>query len=273
MLSDHHLFPSQRKEKRSADAVLRVNPNLAAVPFDDLLHDRQPDAGAAAELVAGVQSLENLKDRLVKLLRNADAVVAHVKRPSDDRYPSIAAGGSCSAREFRRIADLDPRVGLVVVLHRVGDQVAKHLAEPDPIAMDRRQRSRDAELDLPLVEHDPQRVDDFRHELVEVGLPNCEVLPADARELQQRIEEHVHPLRQPLERLQLRGAVFVELVLVVFQQERRVVVNAAQRLLQVVRGDVGELVQLLVAAEQLLIAPLNFVGVEQQLLLGLLAVA
>ncbi len=46
-----------------------------------------------------------------------------------------------------------------------------------------------------------------------------------------------------------------------------------KRLLQIVRGDVGELVQFLVAAEQFGVAVLEFRGVEAELLLGLLAFA
>ncbi len=64
----------------------------------------------------------------------------------------------------------------------------------------------------------------------------------------------------------------VELVLVVLEQEGSVVVDAAQRLLQVVGGDVGELVQFLVAAQQLGVAALEFDGVEAELLLGLACV-
>ena len=47
--------------------------------LDDLLDDGESHAGAAAELVAGVQAFEDAEDGLVVLFGDADAVVAHVE--------------------------------------------------------------------------------------------------------------------------------------------------------------------------------------------------
>src|SRR5437764_9840953 len=62
----------------------RVDPDSPTVPLDDLLHDRQAGARAAAELVAAVQTFEDPENCLLMLCRNADAVVAHPEhRPGD----------------------------------------------------------------------------------------------------------------------------------------------------------------------------------------------
>ena len=57
---DHHSVPlPQREEDRGALTRRRFDPDAAVVPLDDLAHDREPGAGAAAELVAAVQPLED----------------------------------------------------------------------------------------------------------------------------------------------------------------------------------------------------------------------
>src|SRR4051812_39001747 len=53
---------------------LGFNPDCAAVPFNDFLTYRQPDA--TARDLHTVQPLERFKDSFVILRRNADAVVA-----------------------------------------------------------------------------------------------------------------------------------------------------------------------------------------------------
>ena len=210
------------------------------VPLDDLLDDRQPGAGAAAELVAPVQPLEDPEHRLVVLLRNADAVVAHVE---DRRAGAVLPP-----------ADLDPLLRLVVVLHGVDDQVVEDLADPHAVGADDGQRARDAHLDPLLLQRDGERVEDLGDDLVEVHPVDGEVDAAEARELEERVDQRLHAAGQPHQRLELGAPLVVELVGVVLDQEAREVVDAAQRLLEVVRGDVGEVVQLLVALVQLLVA-------------------
>ncbi len=117
-----------------------------------------------------------------------------------------------------------------------------------------------------------QGIEDFVHNVVEVGLLDGKVEPADPGEFQQGVQQRVHALGEALEGFELGDALFVQFGMVVLQQEGRVVVDAAQRLFQIVRGDVRELVQFLVAAEQLGVAVLEFPGIEAELLLGLFAI-
>lgn len=59
---------------------LRIEPDAAAVPLDDLLADGQPYAGPGI-LILGMQPLEHLEDLLLLFLRDADAVVRRGKCP------------------------------------------------------------------------------------------------------------------------------------------------------------------------------------------------
>src|SRR5581483_11779182 len=101
------------------------DPDAAAVHLDDLLDDGEAHAGAAAELVAIVQALEQAEHPLAVLRVDADAVVADVERRR--RAAAVAA-------------DLDDRPRLVVVLDGVGDQVAEELGHAHAIAAQLRQR-------------------------------------------------------------------------------------------------------------------------------------
>src|SRR5262249_19059901 len=108
-LSGTHVSFLQGEIERRPLAGGRLDPDSAMVALDDLLDDREARARAAAEAVAAVQALEDAEHGVVMLLRDADAVVAHV----EDRRPVRALPP----------ADLDPSLRLVVVLHRVDDQV------------------------------------------------------------------------------------------------------------------------------------------------------
>ena len=83
---------------------------MATVPFDDLLADRQPDAGAG-ELFSCVQALEHAKD-LVEVLRiNSQSVVF------DRKYPflrAISGGG-----------EVYPGNAGELVLDGIADQILK----------------------------------------------------------------------------------------------------------------------------------------------------
>src|SRR4051794_18261957 len=97
--------------------------------LDDLLDNREPHSGAAAKFIPSVQALENTEDRLEVLVGNADAVVPDIK----DRQMALGTvqvGGRLEA-EVGAVADLDPAFRLVVVLHRIGDEVAENLANTD----------------------------------------------------------------------------------------------------------------------------------------------
>src|SRR4051794_1242855 len=66
----------QRQVKGAATALFRFDPNPAAVPFDDALHDRQAHPLAFAD--AGMRALENLKDFLTMRCRDSQAIVFDV---------------------------------------------------------------------------------------------------------------------------------------------------------------------------------------------------
>src|SRR5262249_27784366 len=74
---DRRVHPIRQREVEDAAAARRlVDPDLAAVALDDLLADRQADAGAR-ELVARVQAAEHLEDPLGVVGVDAQAVVLH----------------------------------------------------------------------------------------------------------------------------------------------------------------------------------------------------
>ncbi len=77
------------------------------------------------------------------------------------------------------------------------------------------------------------------------------VPPADAGEGQQVVDQPLHPLGAVHGEVDVLPAAVVELVGVALLQELAERRDLAQRLLQVVRGDVGELLELGVGAQQL----------------------
>src|SRR3954449_11866882 len=98
-----------RTEARSAG--VRVQPDPAAVPLDDLLAHRQADAGPG-ELVLAVQTLEDHEDALAVLGLDADAVVAAAEQVLGRRavvgallLHGQAHGGRLFTAELDRIAD------------------------------------------------------------------------------------------------------------------------------------------------------------------------
>ena len=77
------------KKKVAPCAGLRLDPDAAAVPFDDFLADRQAGAGPFV-FVALVQAAKDAEDLLMKRRVDADAVVAHEERHAgrDRRRPA-----------------------------------------------------------------------------------------------------------------------------------------------------------------------------------------
>jgi hypothetical protein len=71
-----------REGKPEGRAMARraLDPDAAAVPLDDLLADGQTDAGARA-LLLQVQALEDSKDAVSELPRDADTVVVDGDQP------------------------------------------------------------------------------------------------------------------------------------------------------------------------------------------------
>src|SRR5437773_11646454 len=75
------LSAGQREPERRAAAGFRFDTDVPAVALDDLLAQRQPDAGAGI-LGAPVQALEQREDALEVFRRDADAVVRHGEAPA-----------------------------------------------------------------------------------------------------------------------------------------------------------------------------------------------
>src|SRR5687767_13424396 len=101
------------------------------MPLNNLLYDRQPRASAASELIPCMKAPEYPEDGILVLGRNPDSIVAYVV----DSFPFA----------FHK-ADFDPFLRLIVVLDAVADQVLKDLADPRPIAVFNRQRTRNPNL-------------------------------------------------------------------------------------------------------------------------------
>src|SRR4051812_37151601 len=98
------------------------DPSLATARFDDLAHDGQTNS-CALDLVASFEGLEQTPDTIVKLRRDAHAVVLHVERPD-------IAGALAT--------DLDRELAVRVVLDGVGDEVEDDLLQRHPRRTQRR---------------------------------------------------------------------------------------------------------------------------------------
>lgn len=115
------VIPSRdREEERGFSAELGLHRDGAAVPLDDPLADREPDPRSGA-LVFRAQLLEGLEHTLVRLERDADAVIL-----DDEENPREAASmnsrkcaslrricppTSCDAFPMRRSVPLDTHSG------------------------------------------------------------------------------------------------------------------------------------------------------------------
>src|SRR5215813_9125486 len=89
---------TNREIKGGPRAGLRFHPDAPAVALDDLLADRQADAGAGV-LAAGVQALEHLEQPAGLARVNADAVIPHGELPVPVHTPrrDVDAGGRLPA--------------------------------------------------------------------------------------------------------------------------------------------------------------------------------
>src|SRR5690242_16860233 len=114
------LLHREGEEERASLSRPAVDPDAPAVPVDDLLADRQPDAGAGI-FVAIVQALEHEEDALAVLRIEPDAVVRDAERPR----AAVLARRDVHARGFG-----------AAELERVGDQVLEELRELPLVAVD-----------------------------------------------------------------------------------------------------------------------------------------
>ena len=221
------------KRNRVPVGVGRVDPDGAAVVFDDLLAQRQPDAGAAVG-VAAVQALEDDEHLVDELRGDADAVVRHGEQP-------------LVVRRVPRSHSIDDprRDALAAELHRVADQVLPQHRQQRRIADDLRQRvGRADDLGAGLLDRDRRGCPAPSSSAASRSTSACGgVEPADPREGQQVVDQHLHALGAVDGEGDVLDAALVELVAVALLEQLAERGDLAQRLLQVVRGDVGELLE------------------------------
>src|SRR5688572_10053507 len=239
LVVSHHLALfhfRQREAEGRARAGPRLDPDAPAVALDHLLADGEADAGAGI-LAHRVQALEDLEDALEEFRLYADAVVFHGNLPGDAVIPDPY---------------VDARHLFPPELEGIADQVLEYLAELQLLAEHRGQR---------VVRHGAAALGERALQVAERTLERClnrNRLELLARSTCARIGEQVLD-----ELLHARGAVddvAHELCRVAFEalaiaalEKLGVARDGAQRLLQVVRSDRGELLQLGVRAGQLLV--------------------
>ena len=210
-----------------------VEPDAPAVVLDDLLAHRQADARARRTSSRGVQPLEDHEDPVGVARLDADAVVGAREAP----VAVVALGrdrtrGGLVARNLialpirfwntRVSSDASPRTG--------GRSPRGHVAPDSSIAAARFAAARG------------RRASPRRRALVLRGDP------ADAGERQQVVDQVLHALGAVDGELDVLVGALVELALVAPLEQLAEARDLAQRLLQVVRGDVGELLELGVRA-------------------------
>ena len=156
---------TQGKIKGRTLTGCRFQPQPPALPLDMLARNREPGPGAAAIVVAAMQSPENREDRLPVPLGNADAIVPHEE------------GGL----RVGLVADLDPFLGLVVIFNGIGDQVLEDGGRAYRVAGEARELCRDLDLGPRLPDAAGQGRDDRSQQLIEIHLLHRERLLARTR--------------------------------------------------------------------------------------------
>ncbi len=136
-------------------------------------------------------------------------------------------------------------------LDRVGDQVLEHGGEQ--AARRPRRTGRSSATTSP---PDSSSADASRPRACATSVVGVDALvrrghPPDAREVEQVVDQLLHPLGAVDRERDVAVGALVELALVAALEHLGEARDLAQRLLQVVRGDVGELLELLVGALQL----------------------
>src|SRR5215471_21290549 len=179
-------------------------------------------------------------------LRNPYAVIANIKDRGvgNGQWGMVILLVSLSHYPivFRSIfpSDLDPLQRLVVIFDRIDDQVVEDFADTRVVGSNDRKSPRATDLGAaflqPRRDHLQRSADDF----VEIDFTQGQFGLPDAREMEQGIDKGLHSLRQVDYGLKLLHAGFVQFVGVIFHQEIGISVNAAQRLLQVVRRYTSE---------------------------------
>src|SRR2546423_860188 len=213
-----------------------VDPDAAAMEFDDLLAQRQADARPGIELL-GVEPLEDDEHPLGIGLLDADTVVRHPERPL-----TVVLGGG----------DLDAGRGVTAELEGVGDHVLEEGGQERRVALDGRQGPLADDLRPGVVDGRLQVRQGPVEGLVAVDRHENLGGPADPGEGQQVVDQRLHALGAVDGELDVLIGPLVELALVAALEELAEAGHLPERLLEVMGGDVGELLQVGVGAGQLL---------------------
>src|ERR1700691_4886495 len=255
----NHSSNSLRLESRrqgevelAAPAGRGFDPDAAAMVLDHLFDDGEADAGARI-LVALVQALEDQEYALKIFLLDADAVIL------DQEVPEffLGRGGNADEGSFAVAAELE----------RVADHVLEQLVDLGTVGGDLRKRpaldrvAAFGYLALQIGEHGLQRV----------GGPEIfriSALAPDTGIAQQIVDQALHTIGAFNGEADELVGVAVELVLVAALQQLAIARHHAQRLLQIVRGHIGELLEFGVGALQFGGVLFDFARLQPDGLLG-----
>src|SRR5713226_9240325 len=194
--------------------------------LDYSLADRQSDSGPG-KFVTAMEPLEHHENPPMELRRHSDSVVAHRKHP-------LFAAPFASDMYLRR--------QLAAELQRIADKVLDDLAETTLASHDRRHRivRNDG---VSVLDRKLQNLEHLFDNFGEVNACACAVT-ARAREQQQIVDELFHPHRAIDRKVDEVVGVGVELALVALLDELHVARDHPERLLQIMRSNIGELLQL-----------------------------
>ena len=175
-----------------------------------------------------MQALEQHEDALEVFAGDADAVVVHCESP-------LMTGRLDAQVHHRRLVAAE--------LDRVGQQVLEQLQQLHRVALDGGQIV-DRDARAALFDRHAQILERVLHDRVAIGRRERLGLRAEPRVGEQIIDQRLHALGA-VDRItdELVG-VGVELAPVALRDQLQVARNHAQRLLHVVRRDVGELLEL-----------------------------
>ncbi len=212
------------------------------MPVYDFAYEGQSHAGALFIVVFFIEPLEDAKYVFIKFFIDADAIIPDVK---DLFFDAAFRSHLVDA------ADLDGFLFVVVIFHSVGNQVTEYFGHTGFVTDNFRQGARNDDSCVSLSQRRFHHRFDITDCRIEVGGPNRQFLAAKTREVQKVIDELFHALTEIAQAMQTFNALCIQLVLVILVQKSGIVEQAAQRFLQVMRGDIGEIVELLIAAFQL----------------------
>ena len=223
------------------------------MPVHDLAADGQADTGAFI-LAAAMQPLEDLENAFAVFFVETDAVVF------DDDLPDV--GAAVLLREEFAVKLHHGRLARFLKFQRIANQVLQQLRHLAAIAPDQRQR-RNIDASAGSLDADFQVGHHRPHHFVEIDQRGWLGLAGYARKAQQVLNERLHSRGRVLHADQVVDALQSQSRLVLFLEPVAEGLDLAQRLLQIVRGDVGELLQFGVGSREL-------VGPFLQRLLGVL---